>query len=179
MAVPVLQMVQLSAPLGWGQRSPPQETRPCVALLGSEWIMAHLPQGFQLLLHSSHNDCSFLTYSSAVLFANTPDMPRTCSLLSWAWALLTGEKAGSGQEGMGAQLSGHRYDLCSHSTVHNLVHVTQIPSWSFISAQWGDLAATLPLFLNTSLLKLADFPNSVPISNEEGMRESSWREQTP
>lgn len=110
-----------------------------------------------------------------------PDVFTTCSLLSWAWYLLTVEKAGSEREKIGAQLSWSQVWSVLTQYCTYLVHVAKIRSWRLVCySQLGDLAAKLPLSLNTFLLKLADFPNLLPslhqISNErewDNVREGS------
>lgn len=66
-AVSILQLVQLSAPLGWPLRndSPPQKGgeapggQACI-IWWSEWITAQAATRSQLLLHCSPNGCTVL-----------------------------------------------------------------------------------------------------------------------
>lgn len=90
-------------------------------------------------------------------------MFTTCSLLSWAWYLLTVEKAGSKRGRIRAQLSWSQVWSVLTQYCTYLLHVIKIRSWRLVcSSRLGDLAAKLPLSLNTFLLKLADFPNLLP-----------------
>jgi len=173
MAVSILRMVPLSAPLGWPLTitSPSQEggeaqrragLRRSPVISGSQ---LRLPQGFQLLLRSSQNGCTLFNLFEVLFFLKThPDVFARCSLLSGAWCLVTVEKAGSDWERIGAQFS--RSQVWSVLTQYctYLAHVIKIQSWRLArSSQLGDLAAKLPLFLNTFLFKLADFPNLLPL----------------